>query len=184
MQETAPSPTQPELFAIEQVQGYGALKPRERLFVQEILAGATQRQAIKTAGFIGTPESLDVTACRLIKSAKVRAVIDQAWKRNGADIDETLRQATHLQALAYHEAHHAETAERRKLAAQQWREASALIASIHGKLSLRVDGDVNVRHSGQIGVTLPPEACAGLAQMRREALLARGQQPVNTGGEN
>lgn len=184
MPDTAPSPTQPELFALETVQGYGALKPRERLFVQEIFAGATQRQAAKAAGFIGTEASLDVTACRLLKTAKVRAVIDQAWARNGADIDETLRQATHLQKIAYHEAHHAETAERRKLAAQQWREASALIASIHGKLSLRVDGDISVKHSGQIGVTLPPEACQGLAQMRREALLARAQQPVSTGGQN
>lgn len=161
---TQPDAAQPELFVLETVQGYGALKPKEQLFAQAIFEGHSQRAAVKLAGFTGTAATLDVQASRLLKTAKVQGLLNQAWVRSGASIDTTLRQAAELQARAYREAIESDTVEKRKLAASQWKEASSLIASIHGKLT------VNVKHSGTVGFTLPPEAVAELTAIRRELI--------------
>ena len=77
------------------------------------------------------------------------------------------------------EAQEAQTPERRREAFRQWREASTLIASIHGKLQLKISGDVSVTHSGEVGFVLPPEALPALAKMRREA-----HEAANNGGRN
>ena len=155
---------QPELFVLDTIQGCASLKAQEQLFARAIFEGHTQRQAVKLAGYTGTAAVLDVQACRLMKTAKVRSVLEQAWVRSGASIDTTLRQAAELQARAYREAIESDTVEKRKLAASQWKEASSLIASIHGKLT------VNVKHSGTVGFTLPPEAVAELTAIRRELI--------------
>lgn len=158
---------QPELFAVETVQGYDVLSRREREFVRAIFDGCTQREAAKRAGFASEGNALDAAASRAVKNVKVRAVLNQAWVRSGASIDDTLRQAAELQRRAFCEAQEAATAERRREAFRQWRETSALIASIHGKLQVKVQADVNV--SGEVGLALAPNALPVLAQMRREA---------------
>lgn len=158
---------QPELFAVETVTGYGLLKRRDRLFVQALFEGKSQREAARLAGHLGSDEVVDACASRAVRSAKVQAVMNQAWSRSGASIDDTLRQAAELQRRAFCEAQEAATAERRREAFRQWRETSALIASIHGKLQVKVQADVNV--SGEVGLALAPNALPVLAQMRREA---------------
>ena len=178
-------PEQPELFAIETVAGYGQLCAKERLFTQALFEGCTQREAIKRAGVAGSDEVLDVAASKLVRTGKVQAIMNQAWARSGASIEDTLRQAAELQRRAFHEATTATSAVGRKTASQQWREASALIASIHGKLSVNVKHE----HSGEIGVTIAvPEAALGaLANARRDVLVARrdGLLPMpSTGGAN
>jgi carboxylesterase type B len=166
--EPAPQPeaAQPELFALDTVQGYGALKPKEQLFAQAIFEGHSQRAAVKLAGFTGSAASLDVAASRLLKTAKVQGLLNQAWVRSGASIDTTLRQAAELQARAFREAINSDTVEKRKLASAQWKDASSLIASIHGKLTL------NVKHTGTVEFSLPPEALAALTATRRELIAA------------
>jgi hypothetical protein len=53
-----------------------------------------------------------------------------------------------------------------------WRECSTLIASIHGRLTVNIQGEVN--HTGQVNhLVIPPSALPALAQMRREASQAR-----------
>lgn len=182
----APTVEQPELFAVETVAGYARLGAKERLFAQALFDGCTQREAIKRAGVTGSPEVLDVAASKMVRTAKVQAVMNQAWARSGASIDDTLRQAAELQRRAFAEATGADSAIARKTAFQQWREASALIASIHGKLSMKVEHS----HSGEIGVavTVPADALPVLAGMRRDVLVARrdGMLPAcpSTGGSN
>jgi carboxylesterase type B len=102
----------------------------------------------------------------LLKTAKVQGLLNQAWVRSGASIDTTLRQAAELQARAFREAINSDTVEKRKLASAQWKDASSLIASIHGKLTL------NVKHTGTVEFSLPPEALAALTATRRELIAA------------
>ena len=161
---TQPDADQPELFVLDTIQGCSSLKAQEQLFAKAIFEGHTQRQAAKLAGYTGSAGTLDTQACRLMKTAKVRSVLEQAWVRSGASIDTTLRQAAELQARAFREAIDSDTVEKRKLAAAQWKEASTLIASIHGRLT------VNVKHSGTVGFTLPPEAVDELTAIRRELI--------------
>lgn len=177
MNAPAASLQQPELFAVETVQGFGALKFKEQRFVQALFEGRTQRDAARAAGYEGSDEVVDVCASKLVRRGKVNALMNQAWTRSGASIDDTLRQAAELQRRSFCEAQEATTAERRREAFRQWREASTLIASIHGKLQLKVSADVNV--TGQVGFVLPPEALPVLAQMRREA-----HEAAHNGGRN
>jgi len=177
VEPTQAEPQQPELFAVETVQGYGTLGRKERLFVQALFEGKSQRQAAREAGHLGSDEVVDVCASKLVRTAKVQAVMNQAWARSGASIDDTLRQAAELQRRAYQEASNGDTAEKRKLAFHQWREASALIASIHGRLQVKIDANVN--HSGSIGLQLAPDALPLLAQLRRESI-----EPQPAGGRN
>jgi len=169
-----PPATQPELFTVEAVQGYGCLSRIERTFVQEIVSGANQTQAALKAGF--SEGNAAKAGCKLARKGKVLAVLNQAWIRSGASIDDTLRQAAELQQRAYREALEAATAERAAAAFKHWREASTLIASIHGRLELKLSGQVNHNHSGEVTVAVSAAALPVLAQMRRDCLTSTGGQ--------
>lgn len=168
---------QPELFTVDTVQGYQTLKRKPRLFVQALFEGRSQREAARIAGHLGSDEVVDACASRLVRSAKVQALMNQAWARSGASMDDTLRQAAELQRQTYREAVEAPNAKRRKLALDQWAKTSALIASIHGKLQLKISGEVQHTHNGEVAFTLPPSALPALAQMRRDVVAA------TTGGD-
>lgn len=166
----ATTETQPELFTVETVQGYGVLGAKHRRFVQALFEGKSQREAARAAGIAGDDKRLDEAGCKLARTGKVAALMNQAWTRSGASIDDTLRQAAELQRQAYREASGAVTAERRKAALEQWAKTSALIASIHGKLQLNISGSVQHTVSGEVSFTLPPSALPVLAQMRRDVV--------------
>lgn len=168
--ETAPAPQQPELFAVETVSGYGALGAKERLFVQALFEGCNQSEAGRRAGLTGTDDYIRKAACKLATKGNVRALMNQAWARSGASIDDTLRQAAELQRTTFAEAMAQPTAERRKAAFDQWAKTSALIASIHGRLQLNVTGSVNHNHTGSVDFVLPASALPVLAQMRRDVV--------------
>jgi hypothetical protein len=159
-------PQQSELFAVETVSGYGALGRKERLFAQALFEGCNQSEAARRAGVTGSDEYIRKAASKLVTKGNVQALMNQAWARSGASIDDTLRQAAELQRRTFREAQEAPSPERRKEAFTQWRESSALIASIHGKLQLKISADVH--HSGEISLTVPETALPVLAQMRRE----------------
>lgn len=175
----ATQPQQSELFTVETVQGYGVLRAKERLFVQALFEGKSQREAARSAGIVGDDKRLDEAGCKLAKTGKVRAIMNQAWARSGASIDDTLRQAAEIQRAAYAEAMAQPTAERRKAAFDQWAKTSALIASIHGRLQLNVTGSVAHTHTGEVSFVLPPSALPVLAQMRRDVVTEAAQ-----GGRN
>jgi phage terminase small subunit len=164
------TPQQPELFTVETVQGYGSLGRKERTFVQALFEGCNQTEAGRRAGIIGSDEYIRKAACKLATKGNVQALMNQAWAKSGASIDDTLMQAAELQRLAFGEAKEAPTAERRKAAADQWVKTSALIASIHGRLNLNVSGSVAHTHTGEVAFVLPPSALPVLAQMRRDVL--------------
>lgn len=166
-------PQQLEIFDVAQVHGYGALKRRERLFVQGLFEGKSQREAARMAGLSGTDEAVDAAASRLVRNAKVSAVMNQAWARSGADIDDTLRMVTELQRKTFAEARAADSPEKRREPIRQFCGVTALIASIHGRLSMRIDGNVEHRHSGAVGVapmTVPASALHAFALLRRQNL--------------
>jgi hypothetical protein len=172
----SPSVTQqPELFAVETVQGYGALKRRDRLFVQALFEGKTQREAAREAGYLGSDEVVDACASRAVRNAKIRAVMNQAWARSGASLDDTLRQAVELQKKAYHEAVNEPTAERRREALRQWCAVTDRLLRIHGKGELKQPEGAGAEG----GLMLPPNALQVLAEMRREA-----HEVVTAGGRN
>lgn len=162
------APVQAELFTVEDVQGYAVLSGRDRRFVQALFEGCNHTEAARRAGIDGSDEYVRKAACLMVRKGKVVAVMNQAWAKAGANIDETLRQATELAKRAFAEAIAAETPERRKAAQALWHQAATLIASIHGKLALRVEGDINHHHTGT--VPIPPEALPIMAQMRRDLL--------------
>jgi hypothetical protein len=164
---TGPSTSQPELFALEQVEGYGVLSARERRFAQALFEGKTQRQAARDAGVEGSDEVVDVTAHKLARSAKVQRLLNQAWSRAGASIDNTLRQAAELQQQAFLEATSAPNRSERMEGFRKWKDASALIASIHGKLTVNVKGSVDHTLQSPGMVLIPEAALAGFAQLRR-----------------
>lgn len=161
-----------DLIELDQFTGFGDLSRKEQLFAEGIFAGLTQRRAAAHAGVTGSPEVLDQAGHAMMRNPRVQRVLAQAWAKSGADIHRTLAQAAHLQAIAYEQAVCADTAKARETAMKQWRDASALIASIHGKLSVRIDGQINHAHLHAAAVI--PEAALGvLAQMRRDVQIAR-----------
>jgi hypothetical protein len=139
--ELAPAPTgdQLQLIDLAEFDGFGALSRREQEFAQAIFEGLTQRAAAARAGVTGSPEVLDQAGYALMRNAKVQRLLAQAWNRSGASIHRTLAQAAELQQKAFAEAVDGSTAEKRREAMKQWQAASTLIASIHGKLSVRVE---------------------------------------------
>jgi hypothetical protein len=163
---TGPSTSQPELFALEEIEGYGVLTRRERLFAEALFEGKNQREAAIAAGITGTDEVINVSASKLVRSVKVRKLMNQAWDRAGASIETTLRQAAQLQQQAFLEATTASNRDERLEAFKKWKDASTLIASIHGKLQVKVDSTVT--HLAGPGMVLIPEnALAGFAELRR-----------------
>lgn len=164
----ATTSTQAELFTVETVEGYAQLAARERLFAQALFEGKNQREAARAAGFKGDDKRLDEQASRYVRTAKVRALMNHAWARSGANLDDTLRQAAELQRVSYAEAIAEQNAHRREKAIGQWVKVATLIASIHGRLSLKID--TNVTHSGQVALVIPPTALPVLAQMRRDVI--------------
>lgn len=175
------APTQQELFTVEAVQGYATLGSRERRFVQALFEGCNQTEAARAAGVKGSEEYIRKAAHQLAHKGSVQAVMNQAWVRAGASIDGTLKQAAELQQRTFSEAITAETPERRKLAFAQWKDASALIASIHGKLTLKLDGTLTHKHEIN-SVTVPADALPALAQLRRDVVTARNQNVAMPGG--
>jgi hypothetical protein len=170
----APAILQGELFELADVEGYGVLTRRERIFAQAIFDGCTQREAARRAGVTGSDESADVAASRLIRSPQVRRLLDQAWTRAGADISQTLREAEEVRRRAYRELIDAPNSKRGKDALDQWKVAATLIATIHGRLSLRVEGQINHTHGGVIAtVVVPAEALPAMAALRREIMRER-----------
>lgn len=174
-----PPAQQPELFALETVQGYGALGAKERLFVQALFEGCNQSEAGRRAGITGSDEYIRKAACKLATKGNVQALMNQAWARSGASIDDTLKQAAELQRRTYAEAMQEPTAARRADAFNQWAKTSALIASIHGRLQLNVTGSVAHTHTGEVSFTLPPSALPALARMRRDVVAE-----ASAGGRN
>jgi hypothetical protein len=160
------------LFDLTEVEGFGKLTRREKDFAEGIFAGLSQRQAARSAGVKGDDASVDVIAHRLMRSPDVRRFLGQAWQRSGASIDETLRQAARVQARAMTDYENATNREARAAAIKEWRDASTLIASIHGRLSVRVDGQINHQHGGHVNV-IHESALPALAEIRRAVVAQR-----------
>lgn len=167
------SGTQGELFDLESVEGYAALGRRQRLFAKGVFDGLSQREAARQAGMTGSDEVIDAAASRLIRSPTVRRLLNQAWTRAGADIARTLREAEEIRRRAFRELIDSPNAKRGKDALDQWKIAASLIASIHGRLSVRVEG--HVTHGASLDVIIPPNALPGMAAMRREIVATREQ---------
>ena len=170
---------QSELFTVESVQGYGALGRRERVFASAIFAGCNQTEAARRAGIEGEDSYVRGAGCKLAAKGSVQAVLYQAWAKSGANIDTVVRQAAAISARAFHDWQQGETPERRAAARTEWKDAATLLASIHGKLQLKISGEVQHTVNGDVAFTLPPSALPVLAQMRREVLTcAQTEEPV------
>jgi len=154
------------MFALQEVEGYAAMTPRFRRFAEALLEGRTQRDAARAAGYEGNDNVVDVAASRLMHSPKLQRVMNQAWTRSGASIDTTLRQAAELQQQAFLEATTSDNRAHRLESFRKWKDASTLIASIHGKLQVKVD--TTITHLAGPGMVMIPEAAlAGFAELRR-----------------
>jgi phage terminase small subunit len=163
---TGPSTPQTELFSLETIEGYGVLDARKQKFALALFEGHTQREAARLAGYAGDDATLDVQASKLVRSPKMQGLMTQAWSRSGASIDRTLCQAAELQQQAFLEATTAQNRTERLEAFRKWKDASALIASIHGKLTVNVSGKIDHTINANM-VYVPAEALDGLARMRR-----------------
>ncbi len=92
---------QPEFFRLEEVAGYGGLSRRERVFAEAIFAGCNQTQAARRAGVLGGKSNVRAAGAKLAAKPSVRAVIYQAWAKSGANIDDTVRQASAIAGRAF-----------------------------------------------------------------------------------
>ncbi len=164
---------QREFFRLEEIAGYGGLSRRERLFTEAIFAGCNQTQAARRAGVLGGESNVRAAGAKLAAKPSVRAVIYQAWAKSGANIDDTVRQASAIAGRAFADWMEGESPERRAAARAEWQAAAALLASIHGRLGIKVEGSVNHEHRGVVAaVTVPAAALHDFAVMRRDALLS------------
>lgn len=163
-----------DLIDLTTFSGFGDLSRREQLFAEGIFSGLTQRAAAAHAGVTGPTEQLDQAGHAMMRNPRVQRVLAQAWAKSGASIHRTLAQAAHLQQIAYEQAIRADTAKTRETAMRQWKDASALIASIHGKLAVRIEGTVSHdhHHNGTV-TTIPAEALPAFAEIRRAVLMER-----------
>lgn len=163
-----------DLIDLASFSGFGELSRREQLFAEGIFSGLTQRAAAAHAGVTGPTEQLDQAGHTMMRNPRVQRVLAQAWQKSGASIHKTLAQAAHLQQIAYDQAVRADTAKARETAMRQWKDASTLIASIHGKLAVRIEGNVthDHHHSGAV-TTIPAEALPAFAEIRRAVIVER-----------
>lgn len=168
-----PAPaTQLDLINLADFSGFGELRAREVKFAQAVFQGMTQRAAARAAGVRGSDEVCDQAGHEMMRRPRVQRLLAQAWLKAGASIHETLRQAAQLQTQAFAELQRSDSATVRRDAFRLWRDASTLIASIHGRLTLNIQGEVF--HAGQINhLVIPPSALSALAQMRRDAVESR-----------
>lgn len=179
---SAPTDSQGTLFDLAEVEGFGALSLRERLFAEAIVLGYSQRAAARAAGVKGDDAAVDVQASRLARKPEVRRFLSQCWQKSGASIEETLRGAARVQARALRDYEEATNKEARAAAMKEWRDASALIASIHGRLGIRIEGQVNHAHAhihGQAGEAVPAAALGFFAQLRRSVVAERVAVPTS-----
>lgn len=179
----AASESQGTLFEFAEIEGFGKLSLRERTFCEQIVLGQSQRAAARAAGVEGDNAAVDVTACRLAQKPEVRRFLGQCWSRSGASIETTLAQACRVQARALNDYEEATNKEARAAAFKEWQAASTLVASIHGRLSIRIDGQVNHahQHSGAVGIgvtTIPPQMLETLAQIRRSVVSERMAEKI------
>jgi hypothetical protein len=173
---TDPVESQRALFDLAEVEGFGALSLRERLFCEALTLGYSQRAAARAAGIKGEDDAVDVQASRLAHKPSVRRFLGQCWTKSGASIEETLRQAARVQARALNDYEQASHREGRAAAMREWQAASALIASIHGRLGIRIEGQVNHAHAhihGQAPEAMPAAALGFFAQLRRSVITER-----------
>lgn len=163
-----------DLIDLATFSGHADLSRKEQLFAEGIFSGMTQRAAAAHSGVTGPTEQLDQAGHAMMRNPRVQRVLAQAWAKSGASIHRTLAQAAHLQQIAYEQAVRADTAKTRETAMRQWKEASSLIASIHGKLAVRIEGNVthDHHHTGTV-TTVPAEALPFLAQVRRSVVEER-----------
>lgn len=159
---------QTELLALEELQGWGGLKLKQQRFVAALFEGCTQREAARRAGYKGEDSTLDVQASEMVRDPRIQAFMSQAWHRAGLSIDTTLRQAAELQSMAFLEVKNLNNQELRMDAFRRWKDASTLIASIHGRLQVNVkmQGELTLNSPGMI--VIPEAALAGYAAMRRQ----------------
>jgi hypothetical protein len=180
-----PAESQGVLFDLAEVEGFGALGHRERLFCEFIVQGCSQRAAARAAGVKGDDAAVDVIASRLAHKREVRRFLGQCWQKSGSSIEATLQQAARVQARAINDYENATNKDARAAAMKEWRDASALIASIHGRLGIRIEGQVNHAHAhvhGQAQEVVPAGALGFLAQIRRsvvnDRIAAAGKLPA------
>jgi hypothetical protein len=167
---TVQSPAQAELFDASSASGWAALTPREQRFVQALLEGNNQTKAAEIAQIANTPNAQAVGAHRLVRQPRVRAVLGQLWTRAGASMTGTLRQAAEIQARAFAQWQEGSSSANRKEAFEEWLRASTLLASIHGKLQIKVEGSVEHRH-----YVITPEMESDLIEARRRTVIHLGE---------
>lgn len=162
---------QPELFALADVAGYGALSRREQLFVGGLLVGKTRAEAARDAGVAGSDENVRTAGSRLAAKPRVAAVIAQAWSRSGAKIEHTLAQAEEIAARASAKLRDATDPKERAQLLREWTQASTLKASILGKLKVGIDVAGAVAH-----VHLTPDEMALMEDLNRGLIEREGQR--------
>jgi hypothetical protein len=162
----APSGEQLSLINLADFDGFGQLSRREQKFAEGIFEGMSQRAAAKYAGVPGSEEVLDQAGHVLMRNRQVQRLLAQAWGKSGASIHQTLAQAARMQQRAAQDWEAATNKEARRDAFKEWQAASALIASIHGKLTL------NVNHGGAVEFAVPAAALTALAAVRREVVVS------------
>lgn len=166
--------------------GFSNLSKKERTFALEYLRTANATEAARLAGY----SSPSADGAKVKQHAGVRAVLVQCALPVAKNADQLVRRASErsraLHALFEAELGKPETTRNQstliKLAAAVDK-TDGLLGSLLGKIT-GGDFSTTVNVTGGPTLTVPEPALTALAQIRRETLVARGQQPVTTGGQN
>lgn len=166
--------------------GVAELSHREQRFCLEYLRTGLWTASAKTAGY----RNADKHAGSLRKNVGIRTFLSHAARALTEETKQLVIRAEErsrgLQELLRVEMERPLPKINRiaKLAAAVNRTDALLgaLKGIKGMSSLHVSGDVQHNHQGEVAITVPATALPVLAQMRREVVESRGQQPLTVGG--
>lgn len=163
--------------------GFGALDPRERVFVREYLACGNGAEAARRAGYseVGAKQQ----ASAMLSRPDVRRVLDEAAHKAGVEAGRVIARNERA-AMMWHEIarNEALTIKQRKAASDAARNHDAMLLAATGKANVNFN---NLNFANQInGIILSPDVLATLSAARQK--LAAGPtieaQVTARGGEN
>jgi len=167
--------------------GIAQLTRRQRVWLLQYLRTGNSTEAARLAGY-SSPES---DGSKVRKNAGIMACLAHAMIPVAKSVDQlVLRAANRSRALhdllmqELEKGPDRQSTERVKWLTSRVDRTDMLLATLLGKVvGVHLSGELahSHQHTGEVAITLPATALPVLAQMRRDVVLTRGQQPLATG---
>ncbi len=150
-------------LGLEAPVGFSTMSRQHQTFIREFLETGNPSEAARRAGY-KTPNS---RGAELRKNPCIRAVLEQALRISGATPERNVCRIEEAAAFWHNAQMTASSAREKRSAAGHALRYATLLASIHGKLQLKVTEDVNIKAD----ITISTEQQKLLAESRQRYLL-------------